>query len=630
MYASSAQELRLLPCYNAPTTVDGLFTMNKQLTAYLDYYFNLTSSPGFAIMINGGWGGGKTWYISKFCEDLKYNKLSIFNISLYGLNNVNQIDDEIFKQAHPLLSNKGVVFAGALTKAALKATVRLDLDGDKKDDVNLSLSIPSMDFKKIAKDPTKNILIFDDLERTSIPLNELMGYINHFVERNGCKVVLIANENEIKNTDEKYIKIKEKLIGVTFCFRSNISDAYYDLISSIENPILKSYFEEFKEGFMDVYFKSNCTNFRLFKNFIMDFERFFDILDLKIKQHNKTIEKLLYIYFVFFFETKQNGLCTYGDSMFYSSDETKLTVSELNAKYQTPLFVDMLLSSDTWTSLMNNEVDAEKINKEISASKFYYNPVAPEWVKLWSFNFLNDDEFLNMRDIVLNQLKTEEFTNANVIRHVVGLMLELSKNSLLDFSPDQIIKLGIKCAKNAFEKNKYEPTEYSHGFSNSWGGLGVYSSDSSYYAIFSSEIDIFDQKMKTQGLTLIASEIFLKMKNSDNSFIPMLAKNNVGIRSYHEEPVLKFIPLDQFIDFMLNTNHANRSTICYNFSERYRMLHPESALLKEYDWFKSFVAGLKGGINILSEQRCLTKHNLNIVLGKYLEPALNKFDEIIK
>ncbi|MFU1851483.1 P-loop NTPase fold protein [Citrobacter portucalensis] len=122
--------------------------MNKQLSDYLDYYFKFPNSPGFAVMIDGSWGSGKTWYISKFCEKESYKKLSIFNVSLYGLNHVSQIDDEIFKQAHPILSHKGVMIAGALTKAALKATVRIDFDGDKKDDVNLSLSIPSIDFKK--------------------------------------------------------------------------------------------------------------------------------------------------------------------------------------------------------------------------------------------------------------------------------------------------------------------------------------------------------------------------------------------------------------------------------------------------------------------------------------------------
>ena len=42
-----------------------------------------------------------------------------------------------------------------------------------------------------------SILVFDDLERCDCPLNEVLGYINTFVEQEGIKVILIANEKEI-------------------------------------------------------------------------------------------------------------------------------------------------------------------------------------------------------------------------------------------------------------------------------------------------------------------------------------------------------------------------------------------------------------------------------------------------
>lgn len=601
--------------------------MNKQLSDYLDYYFKLPNSPGFAVMIDGSWGSGKTWYISKFCEKESYKKLSIFNVSLYGLNHVSQIDDEIFKQAHPILSHKGVMIAGALTKAALKATVRIDFDGDKKDDVNLSLSIPSIDFKKISKEPNDNVLIFDDFERTSIPLKEILGYINHFVERNGCKVIIITNENEIIKSDEEYKKAKEKLIGVTFRYKSNISEAYDGLIDEINDSKLKIYFRTFRDGFEDIYKKSGCTNFRMFRSFLIDFERFFNVLDPKIKKHEKSIEHLLYIYFIFHFETKQNGLSTYSNSMFYSSDEKKLKVADLNGKYQRPLFVDMLLSSETWAALMNNEVDSHKINKEISESKFYFNPIAPEWVRLWSFNYLNDKEFIALRDIVKKQLQNKTFTNSNVIRHVVGLMLELSKNSLIDFKPADIIKAGIDCAKHAFDKGLYKPTEYYEGFKNYWGGLSIYSSDTDDYEIFSKEIDILDNEMQNINFSNVAREVFLKMKECDSSFIPMLTTNNVNVRSYQDEPILKFIPTESFVNLVINTTHSNRSTICYNLSERYKKLYPESPLLSEYEWFRDVIIGVKAGFDDLTSEKCLTKHNVQLVLNQYLIPALENLEK---
>ena len=46
--------------------------------------------------------------------------------------------------------------------------------------------------------PLKNtMLIFDDLERCDCPINEILGYINSFIEQDGLKVILVANQKEI-------------------------------------------------------------------------------------------------------------------------------------------------------------------------------------------------------------------------------------------------------------------------------------------------------------------------------------------------------------------------------------------------------------------------------------------------
>ena len=42
-----------------------------------------------------------------------------------------------------------------------------------------------------------SILIFDDLERCNCPVNEILGYINTYVEHDGMKVIIVANQKEI-------------------------------------------------------------------------------------------------------------------------------------------------------------------------------------------------------------------------------------------------------------------------------------------------------------------------------------------------------------------------------------------------------------------------------------------------
>lgn len=41
------------------------------------------------------------------------------------------------------------------------------------------------------------LLILEDVERSNINITNLLGYVNGLVERDGVKVLLVANENEI-------------------------------------------------------------------------------------------------------------------------------------------------------------------------------------------------------------------------------------------------------------------------------------------------------------------------------------------------------------------------------------------------------------------------------------------------
>ena len=64
----------------------------NNISSYLDYYINIPD-PQFAVMINGKWGSGKTYFISrqkeKWEKSIKSpkNKIAMrpIYISLYGL-----------------------------------------------------------------------------------------------------------------------------------------------------------------------------------------------------------------------------------------------------------------------------------------------------------------------------------------------------------------------------------------------------------------------------------------------------------------------------------------------------------------------------------------------------------------
>ena len=189
---------------------------NQKIHNFLKYYCDLASPPEYAVLIKGKWGTGKTWFIKNLIKDLNALNIKSLHISLYGITTFDEIEMEFFRQLHPVLSSKKMALAGKVLKGILKTTLKIDLG---KDEAIINSSIPDIDLPDYLKNTENFVLIFDDIERCGIPICNLLGYINHFVEHDGYKVILLANEEEILEKDNNHLsyeRIKEKLIGKTF------------------------------------------------------------------------------------------------------------------------------------------------------------------------------------------------------------------------------------------------------------------------------------------------------------------------------------------------------------------------------------------------------------------------------
>ncbi len=177
----------------------------------------------YAVMIDGDWGCGKTYFVKEYLidkieqneekkkkKDENYNRKRIVYISLYGVKSVNDVSKQVFMESYLAKAGKakgflrkGTEIVGTLLPVAfdvMKSFTGIEADADKVSGaVNTFLTIRD------------SIFIFDDLERCDCPVNEILGYINGFVEHEGLKVILVANQKEvrkgayIKNLELKYL-----------------------------------------------------------------------------------------------------------------------------------------------------------------------------------------------------------------------------------------------------------------------------------------------------------------------------------------------------------------------------------------------------------------------------------------
>src|SRR5438128_1975011 len=103
--------------------------LNEHIEQYLDYYLKLKGNVGFAVLLNGDWGCGKTWFIKRFISKYKEQhsqEQRFLYITLYGVNSYVEIEDQIFQQLHPILSSKPMALTGKILKGALKASLKVD------------------------------------------------------------------------------------------------------------------------------------------------------------------------------------------------------------------------------------------------------------------------------------------------------------------------------------------------------------------------------------------------------------------------------------------------------------------------------------------------------------------------
>lgn len=247
---------------------------NKHIQDYLDYYFDGKKNFEYAVLLNGAWGSGKTWFVKKYLEKKEDQGKKICYVSLNGIAKTSLIDEAIFKSIHPILGSKGAKLAGQILKGTLKATVKIDLDGDSKSDGSISGGIPKIELPDYLKINDNFILVFDDLERCELKKEEVLGYINYFVEQEGIKTLIVSNEEEIKDNDE-YARKKEKLIGATFSYIEDQNLAIKSILDEISEVDLKIILNSEIELITQTFNQVGYKNLRAFKQTIFDFERFY-------------------------------------------------------------------------------------------------------------------------------------------------------------------------------------------------------------------------------------------------------------------------------------------------------------------------------------------------------------------
>lgn len=611
---------------------------NENINNFLDYYFRFEYAPEYAVMIKGAWGSGKSWFVQKALERLEKNSGKYLYISLYGMVCFEDIENSFFEQMHPVLSSKGMKLTSKIVKGLLKATIKLDLDGDGKTETTTKIPTEELKLPDYLKDTDSFVLVFDDLERSSMNIGDVLGYINQFVEHQGYKVLIIANEDEILNDPDKkkcYSRAKEKLIGKTFELVPNTSLALGAFIDSSSSEPLQAFYQDNLPNIISVYSSSECKNLRHLKQALWDFERLYNALPSSTFDKVELKSELLNIFLCFAFETRSANYSiktiarvkdSIYDDMFNKDDEKpKSLYSVLSSKYPMISFSDSLLEESVWIDFFDKGIINEaKIKESIERNKYYQDINTENWVKLWHYHDLSDSEFERLYDVVNREIKEYKFSEHQVVKHLAGLFIRLSDIALIPINKTKALNI-FKSYVDYLYDNDYLPSELNDHMvefdTDSWGGLGFAGRDIQEFEQFEEYLNKRTEQYKVKCMPNIADELLELMKHDVGLFTLKLTLCNREENLYYKTPILKHIDSSQFVEALLSLPGEKFRRVGYMFKERYSIKQFHVHLINELDWLKE-VESLLDQKQRKSKGK-LSSYRISLLVNNYIKPAIN-------
>lgn len=453
-------------------------TNDEIISIVIDYIKN--SIYKYAILIDGEWGSGKTWFIKNMLmpeinkyikniikNDLQYKK-TVY-LSLNGLESINEISAKLFFSIIPEDKRTITKNLSSILNTFLKGR---NVNINVNDIGNLLSSFVNI---------SEYIIIFDDLERCKCDIAETLGFINGFVEHNNTKIILVANESEIEVSDSyteplkyiaatqksiaiekqtggsftieqikeridkmfkeesKYDRIKEKLIGQTIKYRPDLNKIIPALIKDNideKNFLYRLLLQE--QGNFIKLMQNDCSyNFRTFQFFLSIIIKL-DKLIRKVNYEKKDeYEKIIRIVIKYCFHISfkyKRGEYTVP----WEKDELYGHISLTDAPYMSETiigfaFVDYAISYNVYdekfiTTSIKSFIDYIKEQDEESQTRYSNDPDVIILSTWWEFS---DEKILATLHSVCKKVKNNEFIPKhyiNLIKLTLPPLIECSLN----------------------------------------------------------------------------------------------------------------------------------------------------------------------------------------------------------
>ena len=384
------------------------------------------------MTISGDWGSGKTFAWNKYFEENKESKnikLEQYSyISLFSTHSIDELKFSIFQNNVKINGNENLnkvkTFGKKLTSLAPDGVQYFNL-GD--------LATRAISFLSVKE----TIICFDDFERMNSNLapEEVLGLISELKEEKKCKIILIMNDNELsEEQDKSYKTYREKVVDKHFQFTPTPTECVEIIFDkeSKDKEILIKKCEILK-----------INNIRIIQKIAKLKEKLNSLLTNCEAETNEVVLSSL-ILFTYAFYTKHRFSTSYSlddnrDNYSILTDYGHRDTTELDLKIDDFIRQGYLTDKDTIKELINQHDKEIKNNKQYKST---YDPLLVAQDMFYS-NFAD-----NQKDVI-NQVYQ---TTKNHIQHILTKDLHMSLNILETLEcgeqVDELIELFVPTEHN--------------------------------------------------------------------------------------------------------------------------------------------------------------------------------------
>lgn len=573
-------------------------TTDQNAREFLDYYLGLDEEPEFAVLLEGPWGSGKSHFVDVYFRERFKKALAkdskakdpLIRVTLFGVRDLSDITTQMFEKAHPILGGKAVKLLNNVG-SKLGGLVGLSLDAKENSALLESMTLNLKD----------RILVFDDLERSPLPLVEVMGFINRFVEHDKLRVIVIASEKDIPDEQqEEYKERKEKLVGKTIKVGSEPGEVLDVFAKRLKLPAVLKAITDNRDRLLATFAASGRPNFRSLRAVLLDFERLVSLADPRLAASEAAMGHLLLYMIALGVEFRGNSLDDAGlrnlqtdicmrlklSTAAKKDTDEQVRAADLRQRYEHVSFEDPIVRPEHLADLFTSgSVDLAAVNEHIGRHPAVVGHAeVPAWRLMWSWYDFPQTEYRSARVRLVDELTSRALTHPGQILHAAGSTMRLQGYGDDLLGGQTVLDYFTQYLADLETADTLEPAPELFGIAGgSYAGLVYNENDTVAFAairalVAAASARALDRRMQATAPDLLST---LQADPEDGS---MLHEWGVANGKFAGVAILNHIAVGDFADVALIDGKPNDKLLAA-LNERYRQGY-EDTLAPEFKWLK--------------------------------------------